>query len=115
MTAVPSRRTSTLSPSNRNSFGRRTAWLLPVRNTLARLDDMIHIMIRIIFAVNPRGRWSPVGYAAWARPTPDRPDLSDTPDHGARFGVDRRPPARARRAHGSRLRILCARGCHGGE
>src|SRR6185369_13005286 len=35
ITAFPSRRTSTLSPSKRNSFGRRTAWLRPVQNRLA--------------------------------------------------------------------------------
>src|SRR5438105_4821331 len=41
--ASPSRRTSTVSVSKRNSFGRRTAWLRPVQNTLARrlFFDMI--------------------------------------------------------------------------
>lgn len=33
MTALPSRCTRTVSPSNRNSFGSRTAWLRPVLNT----------------------------------------------------------------------------------
>src|SRR6266581_2444704 len=37
MTAPPSRRTSTVSVSKRNSFGRRTAWLRPVQKTFARL------------------------------------------------------------------------------
>jgi len=35
MTASPSRRIDTSSPSNRNSLGSRTAWLLPFRNNLA--------------------------------------------------------------------------------
>lgn len=35
ITACPSRLTSTVSVSKRNSFGRLTAWLLPVQNTLA--------------------------------------------------------------------------------
>src|ERR1700737_3295892 len=35
MTALPSRRTDTVSLSKRNSLGRRTAWLLPVQNTFA--------------------------------------------------------------------------------
>src|SRR5256885_8819934 len=41
--ASPSRRTSTVSVSKRNSFGRRTARLRPVQNTLARrlFFDMI--------------------------------------------------------------------------
>src|SRR6185437_2091518 len=42
-TACPSRRTSTVSVSKRNSFGRLTAWLLPVQNTLAFLVFMIGI------------------------------------------------------------------------
>src|SRR5207302_11017003 len=43
MTAFPWRRTITVSPSKRNSLGRRTAWLLPVQKTLALLDFMIAI------------------------------------------------------------------------
>src|SRR5438132_6951341 len=35
MTASPSRRIDSSSPSNRNSLGSRTAWLLPFRNNLA--------------------------------------------------------------------------------
>jgi hypothetical protein len=51
-TPYPSRCTRTVSVSNRNSLGNRTAWLLPVQNTLALLafngallvyiDDIYH-------------------------------------------------------------------------
>src|SRR5436305_11938195 len=43
-TACPSRRTSTVSVSKRNSFGRLAAWLLPVQNTLAFFVFMIVII-----------------------------------------------------------------------
>ena len=41
ITAWPSLRTVTSSPSKRNAFGRRTAWLPPCRNNLASTDGAL--------------------------------------------------------------------------
>lgn len=48
-------RTRTLSPSKRNSFGRRTAWLLPFRNNFATLlFAMPKVYTKSICQINPR-------------------------------------------------------------
>src|SRR5438067_704684 len=60
MTAGPSRRTSTVSVSKRNSLGRRTAWLRPVQKTFARLVALAMVGINDIYFVQRKSSALPL-------------------------------------------------------